>query len=125
MMHRLRQRALSQRALWVLLLLLAVVVRPALAGVTDVHEATHVLQTGHLFEAHDAHEIPDDEPAEADDDAWHAAMHAQHCCGAPTAMVASAIGFATLRLDGQPPATLPAHVPASSHEQPLRPPIRG
>jgi hypothetical protein len=112
--------------LWVLLLLFAVVVKPALVLASETHESGHAVQTGHSHDAlEDAHHIPSDElSAVGDADPWHALMHMGHCCSHPSAAPAGT-GVLDPVLPQLAPAMPPIRRQANAGVQELlRPPIR-
>jgi hypothetical protein len=126
MMRRLRRCSPVLRALWVALLLLAVVVKPALVAASEVHESEHLLQTGHTLDSqHEEHGIPHDEPMSGDTDSWHALMHLGHCCSHPPALLLSALAVDLSPVVTSPVAFVPLAKVSATLTQPLRPPIRG
>lgn len=124
-MRLLRQRSVSQRALWVLLLLLAVVVKPALVLASETHESSHALQTGHVHAAaQDAHQVPSDEVTDVGDiDPWHGLMHLGQCCSHPSTVPGSDFSLSPLLADIAPEIALVAQRANAGVPQPLRPPI--
>ena len=125
MLSFLRQRTATARTLWVMLLLIAVVLRPALVATAEAHEAGHLLQTGHTHAQDGSHGVPADESAADGDSALHTLIHMAHCCGQQVAVLPLLLqGPATL--DALPPASLqPAAPPGVRIARPLRPPISG
>ena len=124
-MRRLRQRSVSQRALWVLLLLLAVVLKPALVLASETHESSHAVQTGHVHAAtQDAHHVPSDEVAGVDDvDPWHGLMHLGQCCSHPSTVPGGDFAISPLPADIAPEIALISQRTSAGTQQPLRPPI--
>lgn len=127
MMQHLRHRSLALRALWVSLLLLALVWQPALMAASAVHESEHLIQTGHTLDAeHGDHGIPADETAAPNgSEAWHALMHMGHCCGHPSAMLPDSLQLAFVPDTVSPPPGIAAGIASIPLPQPLRPPIAG
>jgi hypothetical protein len=124
-MHRIRQHSVSQRALWVLLLLLAVVVKPALVLASETHESSHAVQTGHVHAAaQDAHQVPSDEVSDVGDvDPWHGLMHLGQCCSHPSTLPAVDISISPLLAEIAPEIVLITQRANAGTQQPLRPPI--
>lgn len=125
MLPRLRHRFALLRLLC-LALVLCVLAQPVLVAASEVHEAAHLLQTGHdLGETHGNHGgIPADESPDARD-AWHVLMHAAHCCGTPSALPQHGVMLHAGVLRVAPPRELDASVDPHRPARLLRPPIHG
>jgi hypothetical protein len=114
------------RAASLALLALAVLVNPILATAGDMHESEHG-QLGHMqsVEQHavELHEHDASGGAHEEDNLLHALMHASHCCGHLTAILANTLlaDFSSLAV------ALPAQIQAAPylHTQSnhFRPPI--
>lgn len=106
-------------------LLLAVLVNPVLAAVGDLHETSHV-GSAHAqpVDAHDHVGVERNGDAREEGiDLLHALMHAAHCCGHLTAILASAfVAHPALASDRFPvPVSVAPH--SSPRTDPFRPPI--
>jgi hypothetical protein len=126
MMPRLRHRCRTARALWVALLLFAVVFKPMLVLASEVHESEHLLQTGHSHEAAgESHGIPQDEsPVSGEVDPWHSLMHLGHCCSHPSAASEILLPVTLDVAGGMPDTPLLLGRVSIRINQVLRPPIR-
>lgn len=93
MLRRLRHQFLLLRPLWAALLLLTLVIKPAIVGAAEAHEAVHWLGSGHSHDADlEGHGIPDDEMATGEEGGgWHDLMHLGHCCIPAAALLPSAL----------------------------------
>lgn len=85
--HRTRFR-LSFRTLWVVLLALALVIQPAMAGIGELHELGHATESG-TFAGHDDNHDTATVHAVAVDggessDPMHLLLHSVHCCAQMT-----------------------------------------
>jgi hypothetical protein len=126
MMRRLRHRSRCIRALWVALLLFAVVFKPVLVLASEVHESEHLLQTGHSHASPgESHGIPADEsPASGEVDPWHSLMHLGHCCSHPSAASEAHLPVTPGLAGGSPDTPLLPGRASVRIAQVLRPPIR-
>lgn len=126
MLQMLRQRLLSLRVLWVVMLLLCAVVKPVIVLACEVHESQHALQAGH---GHDDAEHrrgqPADEPMPSGDQKpWHALLHQGHCCVHGAALVTTAdVSLAPVAASAPGAVVAPAFR-SLGLEPMLRPPIR-
>lgn len=115
------------RTLWVALFALGLIWQPVLLLASDIHAATHLLETGHAD--HDDHNAgtviyTKQSPSPEGADTWHGLLHLAHCCGHATALPTEGGEVVAVRrlpvLTAAPPGTLAT----LTLTQPLRPPIR-
>jgi hypothetical protein len=127
MLTRLRKRCMAYRALWVALLMLALVWQPALLAASEVHESEHLIQTGHAHDAdHEGPGIPADELSlPGDDGIWHSLMHLGHCCAQVSALPSGGAPMPLMLRPASTPDSPSLAIQSLTLPRPLRPPIQG
>jgi hypothetical protein len=147
MLSYLRPHSLRLRAVWIALVLLALVWQPAVLAASAAHEAAHVWAADPLhaagavhLDAHVDHSHADyshgDEShgedshgdplsLDAGGDPWHQLLHQDHCCGAPSLLAGFDLSRRAAVLAESPPPLPVLKAKGPPQAQPLRPPIRG
>lgn len=123
MLSRLRHHAIALRAVCAVLLLMGLVVKPVITLACEVHEAEHLLATGHAQDQHPSGAIPPDEPVPDDGGGWHALIHLGHCCGPATALAVASVVAPLHLVENAPAVPAPARTPEHIPSRALRPPI--
>lgn len=122
-----RRPAASLRLIAYAILALALLVRPVLASLGEIHELAHDPSGSHLdiSAGADTHHDEADEAGEGSDaNALHTLLHFAHCCGqlsaAAVAITFDPVNLAPALRVHEPPN---ASVPMARWQTPFRPPI--